>query len=93
MLSRINKIFGGYSYANLFTKQPKTETIVRCNETLRSNESLNFKIYRASGGYILEFSSYDHKRDESIHNLHIINEEQDVDKAIAQIITVELLRT
>jgi hypothetical protein len=53
---------------------------------------MNFQIYRASGGYILEFSKYDRKRDEANRNLHIITDDQDLGDSIAKIVTLEMLR-
>ena len=55
-------------------------------------QTMNLQIHTASGGYILEFSRYDRIRDEHDRNLHIITEEQNLGEAIAQIITVEMLR-
>ena len=54
--------------------------------------SMNVQIHSASGGYILEFTKYDRKRDEHNRNLHIVTEEQNLGEAISQIITVEMLR-
>jgi hypothetical protein len=53
---------------------------------------MNFQIYRASGGYIVEFSRYDRKRDEANRNLHIITDEQDLGDSISKIVTLEMLR-
>lgn len=55
-------------------------------------KTMNLQIHAASGGYVLEFSRYDRKRDEHDRNLHIITEEQNLGEAIAQVITVEMLR-
>ncbi len=53
---------------------------------------MNFQIYRANGGYILEFSKYDRRRDEANRNLHIITDEQDLGDSISKIVTLEMLR-
>lgn len=55
-------------------------------------QTMNIQVHCATGGYILEFSRYDRKRDEHARNLHIITEQQDLGEAIAQVITVEMLR-
>jgi hypothetical protein len=55
-------------------------------------DSMNFQIHSATGGYILEFSSYDKRNDEWDKHLHIIREEEDLGESIAKIITIEMLR-
>ncbi len=55
-------------------------------------QTMNLQIHSASGGYVLEFSKYDRKRDEHERNLHIITEQEQLGEAIAKIITVEMLR-
>jgi hypothetical protein len=53
---------------------------------------MSFTIYQASGGHILEYSSYDEKSDRHTNALHIITSEQDLGQGIAHIITIEMLR-
>jgi hypothetical protein len=61
--------------------------------TNRLNGSgLNFTIFSASGGHVVEYRSYDTKSDERINNLHIITSDQDIGERIGQIVTMELLR-
>lgn len=55
-------------------------------------QTMNLQIHSASGGYVLEFSKYDRKRDEHERNLHIITEQEQLGEALAKIITVEMLR-
>lgn len=53
---------------------------------------MNFSLYSASGGYIVEYRSFDEKRGENINNLHIINSDENLGERIGQIVTLELLR-
>jgi hypothetical protein len=53
---------------------------------------MGFTVYQAVGGNILEYSSYDEKKDNYEHRLHIIPSEQDLGQGIAHIITYEMLR-
>jgi hypothetical protein len=53
---------------------------------------MSFTIYTASGGHILEFSSYDEKNDRHNQALHIIPSDTDMGQGIAHIITLEMLR-
>ena len=56
------------------------------------SRGMSFTIHQASGGYVLEYSSYDDKTDRHNHNLHIIPSDQDMGQGIAHIITIEMLR-
>ena len=60
--------------------------------TLGSDNGMNFSLYTASGGYVVEFRQYDHNTDRHNNKLHIINSDEDVGQKIGQIITLELLR-
>ena len=53
---------------------------------------MNFSLYSASGGYIVEYRSFDDKRGENNYNLHIIKSDDDLGERIGQIVTLELLR-
>jgi hypothetical protein len=55
-------------------------------------EAMNFQVCRATGGYIVEYTNYDRKRDEHNRHLHIITDEQDLGDSIAKIVTIEMLR-
>lgn len=58
--------------------------------------SIRFTIYKATGGYVLEYISrtrgaantYD---DDSVSNLYLIPEDADIGKEISKIVTFELL--
>ena len=53
---------------------------------------MNFTIYSANGGYVMEYSMYDPRTDERNNALHIITSDQDLGQGIAHIITFEMLR-
>ena len=53
---------------------------------------MNFTIYSANGGYVMEYSMYNTKTDERNNALHIITSDQDLGQGIAHIITLEMLR-
>lgn len=56
------------------------------------SRGMNFTIHMASGGYVLEYSTYNDKTDRHDNTLHIIPSEQDMGQGIAHIITLEMLR-
>lgn len=53
---------------------------------------MNFTLYTANGGYVMEYSMYDPRTDERNNALHIITSDQDLGQVIAHIITLECLR-
>jgi hypothetical protein len=53
---------------------------------------MNFTVYHANGGYVMEYSMYDRKTDRRDTALHIITSDQDLGQGIAHIITLEMLR-
>lgn len=56
------------------------------------DRALNFVVYTANGGRVIETRKYDRKNDRSYQNLYIITPEQDFGKEIDKIITMEALR-
>jgi hypothetical protein len=61
--------------------------------SLHSEATLNFTLHPATGGYILQFSTYNITKDERHTKLHIITTDQDLGERIGQIISFELLRS
>jgi hypothetical protein len=53
---------------------------------------LGFTLYQASGGYIVEHTTYDRKTDRHNTSLHIIHSDKDLGEGLAHVITVEMLR-
>jgi len=57
-----------------------------------SSHGMNFTVYSANGGYVLEYNVYDPKKDENEYTLHIIDSNTDLGTGISHIITYEMLR-
>lgn len=73
--------------------QPSPMKAAKLDRSLGDHrQTMNLQIHSANGGYVLEFTKYDRKRDEHDRNLHIITEQEQLGEAIAKIITVEMLR-
>lgn len=53
---------------------------------------MNFKIYKASGGTIIETNQYNHRTDRHSSGLYIITDEKDLGKELGKIITMESLK-
>lgn len=59
---------------------------------LRSNANLNFKIFVASGGYVLEFYRYDIKHDETYTKMYVISDTEELSESIALICKQEFFQ-
>ncbi len=53
---------------------------------------MNFSIYQAVGGHIMEYSCYDERTDNHTKTLHIITSDSDLGQSIAHVITYEMLK-
>jgi len=59
---------------------------------INTDPTLQFKVFNAVGGKIVEFSRYDRKSDRSDHAIYIIGKDEDFGEKIAKISTLEVLR-
>jgi len=53
---------------------------------------LNFRIYDAQNGKILEFSKYDRKNDRCNRSIYIIEKDKDITEYVGKCLSLELLR-
>lgn len=65
---------------------------VRARDDFESEEGLNMQLHKAIGGRIVSFNHYDRKSDRSYRKVYIINDEQDFEKELSKIITLESMR-
>ena len=66
--------------------------LVRGGQSIDS-PGMNFTVYRASGGHVIETRTYDRHKDRNNHGLHIITDDKDIGDEIGKIITFEQLRS
>jgi hypothetical protein len=59
---------------------------------VNSDPTLQFKIYSAIGGKVVEFSRYDRQKDRSFHDIYIIGKDEDFGNKIAKIAMLENLK-
>jgi hypothetical protein len=52
---------------------------------------MNFVVYSATGGKVIQFSTYDPRTDRSNTNLYVITDKEDLGEELGQIITKESL--
>lgn len=55
------------------------------------SEPISFKMFKAKGGWAIEFRQYDRKNDRSETSLHVINSDEDLGDKISKIITYEAM--
>lgn len=53
---------------------------------------MNIRVYRAEGGYAVEYNHYDRKKDSNDYQLYIIRDDQDLGAELGRILMVETLR-
>lgn len=57
-----------------------------------SEPQLNFKIYGATGGHIMEFARYDRKNDRYDNQLYIIPTTEDMGERVARVVNMEMMK-
>ena len=70
---------------------------VRRAQLVRESDDLNtepiqFKMFKANGGWAIEFRQYDNRNDRVETSLYVVNDEEELGKHISQIITMEALK-
>jgi hypothetical protein len=59
---------------------------------VNSDPTLQFKVYNAIGGKVVEFSRYDRHKDRNFHDIYIIGKDEDFGAKIAKIAMLEVLK-
>jgi hypothetical protein len=75
---------------NYATCSPKTA--ISRHAGVDSEPTLNFKVYSAIGGKIVEFSRYDPRTDKHDRQMYIIGKDEDFGEKISKISTLEVMR-
>jgi hypothetical protein len=70
-----------------------SETIGSSRVSNLASSGMNFTVYKANGGFILEYHQYDRHRDRSEHKLHIVTDDKDLGEELGKIISFETLRS
>ena len=58
-----------------------------------SKHRMNFTVYRANGGLMVEFNRYDDRKDQHFCELHIVHPDEDLGAALGKIVTFESLKS
>ena len=54
---------------------------------------MNFTVYRANGGMMVEYNRYDERKDQHFCELHIIHPDENLGEALSKIVTFESLKS
>ena len=58
-----------------------------------SKHRMNFTVYRANGGMMVEYNRYDERKDQHFCELHIIHPDENLGEALSKIVTFESLKS
>ena len=59
---------------------------------LNSDASLNFTVYNAIGGKVIEFRRYDRQSDRSCNTMYVVGKDEDFGEKISKIATLEVMK-
>ena len=62
------------------------------SSSIESEPILNFRIYSANNGKIIEFSKYDRVKDRTNRSVYVCSPEDDIGEKVSKYINLELLR-
>lgn len=74
-------------------KTSQYPAVARTNSPEINSRGVRFTLHKASGGYIVEYATYDPKTDTHDNRLHIVTEEKELGEELSKIITFESLRS
>ena len=67
-------------------------SIIRASDDPDTERCLNFKVWFANGGRVVQTSRYDRVKDRNQTSMYVITDEQDFGQEINKIVTMESLR-
>lgn len=65
---------------------------IRDSDSVESDPILNFRIFSAQNGKILEFRRYDSKTDRNHTTTYIIDKETDISEYVSKCVSLELMK-
>ena len=90
-----NKVEESWNRTRAIPSTLKNEIMVSedRNSIGASRHRINFTVYRANGGMMVEYNRYDERKDHHSCELHIVHPDQDLGEALAKIVTFESLKS
>lgn len=81
------------AWENAQTEEVYATDTIRARESISGKSSVRFTIYAASGGHIIEYYKHDRHRDGDGPELVIVNQGDELGKAVEHILTMEALKS
>ena len=78
-----------------YSKEPNlvsSRGTVRTRDDFEGDSGLNMRVFKAIGGRIVSFNHYDRRTDRESKSVYIITDEQDFERELGKIITMESMR-
>ena len=87
-----------YQYTGRKIEQEEKQGLIKMHsaqivERGIGDPDLNFRMYKAENGHVMEVRHYDRRTDRHQNKMYLITDNQDLGAEISKIITVESLRT
>ena len=83
-------------WVNEYNNEPKPSRegiLVGEQDSVSSDPILNFRVFSAVGGRVVEFRHYDRKMDRNHTTTYIITNDQDFGERISKIATLEVMKS
>jgi hypothetical protein len=75
-----------------YDRQMKGSHTLTSSRSVDANNGFNIKVYRASGGTVIETNMYDQVKDREHRGLFVVTDDKDLGQELGKIITMENLR-
>ena len=83
-------------WVNEYNNEPKPSRegiLVGEQDSVSSDSILNFRVFSAVGGRVVEFRHYDRKMDRNHTTTYIVTNDQDFGERISKIATLEVMKS
>lgn len=75
----------------LARQEKESNTLSGANPRRFHQSAMQFSVYNACGGWVVEYNYYDEKHDTNTTRMHVIPVDQDINEGIAKIINYEIM--
>ena len=92
---KIKHAWNAENQTQIYDSPKNINSLIGSNAKHRSLDvqaTMNFRLHHAENGWIVEVNCYDQRTDRHTTKMHLIGDDQEFDRAICQIITLESLR-
>ena len=91
-MSWLRKKFKNWLYADESYGASKVISVDSISNSVEAEPVLNFRVYSANNGKIIEFSTYDRLKDRTNRSVYVCSPDDDIGEKISKYVNLELLR-